>query len=416
MTTMNKKNIFAFLLMALPALLLTSCLKDQDDVFDDSASARTAKYLANAKKVLTSSKDGWLLNYYPDREQSYGGCTYVLKFDDQNVTVFSELADAPADSVVSTYILNNEDGPCLMFDTYNELMHFFATPSGSSGAGGYEAYDGDFLFIIMNISDDQNTITLKGSRSGNMMYMHRMTSSGSDYIAKVLEIQENMPLNYQFNNGNDTVDIVLAGGNASFSADTISETIAYIYTDEGIEFYQPFTIDDVELKGIKFGGEAETTTAIGSDLQLKVIFLPINEIFVANDWYISYANMGPVTQSYFDYAIAGSQAEGETISMMVFTDINGFSLYFVSGRYAGALAFDTEFIGEDQIKLTYNGDNNYSNGNWYYKNAGYDKLLTPLERTFTLESNSKVRPTVVKMVDVENPDNYLLVTTSAAAF
>jgi len=56
---MKKKNIILFLLMALPTLLLTSCLKDQEDLFTESASQRTTTYLAKAKKVLTSSENGW---------------------------------------------------------------------------------------------------------------------------------------------------------------------------------------------------------------------------------------------------------------------------------------------------------------------------------------------------------------------
>ena len=47
-TIMNKKNIFIYLLLALP-LMLTSCLKDQEDLFSESASARTVKYLENAE-------------------------------------------------------------------------------------------------------------------------------------------------------------------------------------------------------------------------------------------------------------------------------------------------------------------------------------------------------------------------------
>ena len=66
---MNKKNIFIYFLLALP-LMLTSCLKDQEDLIEDSASARTSKYLANVQQVLTSSENGWVLNYIPDRNHS----------------------------------------------------------------------------------------------------------------------------------------------------------------------------------------------------------------------------------------------------------------------------------------------------------------------------------------------------------
>ena len=204
---MNKKNIFIYFLLALP-LMLTSCLKDQEDLFEDSASARTSKYLANVQQVLTSSENGWVLNYIPDRNHSYGGYVYTLKFDADNVTVFSELSTDDKPSVTSSYILNNEDGPVLMFDTYNEYMHLFATPHGSSGAGGYEAYDGDFIFIIMDISEDKNVITLKGNRSGNIMYMNRLTGeeTAASYINKIKTIKKAMSFkNYEIELESGTV-------------------------------------------------------------------------------------------------------------------------------------------------------------------------------------------------------------------
>ena len=76
-----KKIIFAYILMMLPAVLMTSCLKGQEDKFSESASQRSANYLAYVKEVLMSSENGWVLNYFPDRNQSYGGYAYTVKFD-----------------------------------------------------------------------------------------------------------------------------------------------------------------------------------------------------------------------------------------------------------------------------------------------------------------------------------------------
>lgn len=416
---MKKKNIILFLLMALPTLLLTSCLKDQEDLFTESASQRTTTYLAKAKKVLTSSENGWLLNYYPDREQSYGGTPFTMKFTDEKVTVAcAELTEDPTYTVESTYILNNEDGPVLMFDTYNGLAHYFATPSGSSGAGGYEAYDGDFIFIILNISEDENTITLKGNRSGNIMYMHRLTGSATDYLAKAFETSENMPTNYTFQSDGKTVKVALKGGRASFTGENIDVDQAYIYTDKGIEFYEPVDINGVVFDGILNGGEAATTSSIGeTPVQMAAIFPPINEIFIGADWYIAYKNQSDYAKTFFDAAIAGSTSEGEVIGVMAFTQDNGhFVLYFTSGRYAGMIAFDVELIGENQIKMTYNESNSNGNGTWYYKNAGYDKVVELLSHTYQLEPNSKVRPTVLKMVDTENPANTLTVQSAGIGF
>ena len=51
------KNILASLFLIMSTLLVSSCLKDQDDVFDKSASIRSTEYLKNARKVLTSSEN-----------------------------------------------------------------------------------------------------------------------------------------------------------------------------------------------------------------------------------------------------------------------------------------------------------------------------------------------------------------------
>ena len=56
---MRKKHIFIMLLMALPMLLLTSCLKNQEDLFQESSSARMENYLNTYEALLKSSEYGW---------------------------------------------------------------------------------------------------------------------------------------------------------------------------------------------------------------------------------------------------------------------------------------------------------------------------------------------------------------------
>ena len=58
---MKKTNIACLLLVTLP-LLLQSCLKDQDDIFSESASARMSNYLKNAADVLVGADNGLVLN------------------------------------------------------------------------------------------------------------------------------------------------------------------------------------------------------------------------------------------------------------------------------------------------------------------------------------------------------------------
>ena len=77
---------------------------------------------------------------------------------------------------------------------------------------------------------------------------------------------------------------------------------------------------------------------------------------------------------------------------------------------------DVEYIDDNKVKLTYNGANNYSNGNWYFANAGYNYVAAVLSSTFTLTADSKIRPTRIELTDDENPDNVLIVTATPAGF
>ena len=72
---MKLNKILTYVLLLLPAFALQSCLKDQEDIFDSSASARVEKYLSDTQKVLQSSQYGWELENFPDPTQSYGGYT-----------------------------------------------------------------------------------------------------------------------------------------------------------------------------------------------------------------------------------------------------------------------------------------------------------------------------------------------------
>lgn len=262
---MNKK-LLSFLLMMLPTLLLTSCLKDQDDTFSESASERVANYLDKTKQVLTSAENGWVLDFFPDRDQSYGGYSFTLKFDESNVAVCTELAEDVTESITTTYTLDNEDGPCLAFDTYNDYLHFFATPSGSTGAGGYEAYDGDFIFIIMGISEDQNTITLKGNRSGNILYMHRIDESIEDYQIAL----QNFVNDLVFDQALAEIDgeeyamlLDIDGREIVFETPEGDEISAmFCFDKDGFTLYEPITIAGRDVQHFKYDGDEGTFTAV----------------------------------------------------------------------------------------------------------------------------------------------------------
>ena len=183
-----KTKIFKLLFccVALLTFTLQSCSNKEEEIFEESPSVRLQALMDKTQATLVSSENGWVMDYFPDRDLSYGGFLYILKFNKQSVEAYCELSNDLSESIESLYKLSNDDGAVLSFDSYNEFLHFFATPS----SGRYEAYDGDFEFKIMKVEDD--LITLKGKRSGNAIYLHRLKEEPVQYLEKCVKTSENI--------------------------------------------------------------------------------------------------------------------------------------------------------------------------------------------------------------------------------
>ncbi|MBP5277854.1 MAG: DUF4302 domain-containing protein [Prevotella sp.] len=301
---MRKKHIYIMLLMALPMLLLTSCLKNQEDLFQESSSARMENYLNTYEALLKSSEYGWAFEYYAGTEnQEYGGWTYALKFNDKDVDVYSDQALNPTEPLNSLYKLGNDDGPILTFDTYNDLIHLFATPWGSSS--GYEAYGGDFEFIIMGVNETKDVITLKGKRSGNIMYLRKLDKSPAEFMANVIEMEESITLtnfigsglganlDYDYHSifiGPEEQYDRFVGYDVTMTEEEIMQyTRAFLMTENGIRLYEPVEYNGVKIQSFIYDIEARTFTCTdeGATNITLGVFIPEGYNEWAGDYYIT---------------------------------------------------------------------------------------------------------------------------------
>jgi hypothetical protein len=81
----------------------------------------------------------------------------------------------------------------------------------------------------------------------------------------------------------------------------------------------------------------------------------------------------------------------------------------------GALHFNYQLIGEESVAYTFalagSGD-----GVWYYNNARFNYMINPLHggstKTFTLTTDNPKEPTWIKLSDVDNPDNTMILESS----
>lgn len=268
------KKIISYLFFLLPALMLQSCLKDQEDTFDDLAAHRLSDYCQQAKDMLQSSEYGWVFEVFPSTTQQYGGYVITCKFDDQTATIGSETlpgSGAPKGFNTCYYKLSYEDGATLIFDTYSPIIHYFAEGSST----GYHAYGGDTEYVVDSIGTD--IIKVHGARSKNKYYMYRLTQPAEDYLANVSQFQTNYwdPAKAAYTcikgsiNGEQFEGEFLTSRQMEYStgSDESTKTKAYTYTDDGIRLYSPVKIGGASIREFKYTFDSHSYTAISSDGQ-----------------------------------------------------------------------------------------------------------------------------------------------------
>jgi len=282
---MNMKRTALILLAVTAALSAVSCVRDDDPVFEQSASVRLQNALKNAQSVLVGAENGWLMSYYPDPEQSYGGYTYTMKFSQEEVEVWSELFEGSSKSL---YRMSTDNGPVLSFDTGNYNFHFFATPSGSARnlygeSGRYQAYKGDFEFLIISATSEE--VVLKGKRTGNRIVMHPLAAGQdpqqvADNVSSCAEslfvstftgtIGGEDAFVYLYL-GDRWADIKLTGEQYADDENAVAKA-PYMFTEDGILFYEPVEVGSYTIEGFRWDAENQILASLAgasTDASLK---------------------------------------------------------------------------------------------------------------------------------------------------
>lgn len=369
-----KKRILSLILMAAAAFGFQSCLFEQEDIFEESPSLRVAKTNELAQKVLTSAENGWLFEIYPEGTQAYGGYAFICKFnDDQTVDVYTELSSTPDKPETSYYKMIADNGPVLIFDTYNENMHFFSTPSSSA----YQAYQGEFEFQICDVQDD--LVKVRGTRTENTMYLRRMNKPAADYLAEIAAMDENILMS-GFKGSIDgnafEAEIDIDNRNIDFTVGEDVTTIAYTIIPEGFRLYKPFVINEKEMQAFAVADGAASVSVIdgavaGTSFESifpkgyrpydayagKYIFkydsgeFPV-ELVPAGDG-VTYWMTG--VTDYYDIALTYSKAKGNLsfTTQMLYDKTKDNELLMYNGKYFGLTAVSPSNATGTSGYLTY---------------------------------------------------------------
>ena len=162
-----------YIISTLILIMIAASCNKAESPFEKSPSERTEWELEKYRFAL-QAREYWVVEYFPDEDLAYGGWVYVMKFGSQNrVQMWFEGSEFVGDNPVteSEYVVEQGSGPMLKFRTHNDYLHWFTFPGGPNGSG-YNAFEGDFEFKIMSISDAYDEIILRGNRTGNTIRMY----------------------------------------------------------------------------------------------------------------------------------------------------------------------------------------------------------------------------------------------------
>lgn len=430
------KRIYNILFTLIAVLAFTSCSNDIDEVFDKPSAERVNDAIAEYKTVLTSAENGWLMKYYPKANTKYGGYNLLLKFGtDGNVTAMSDALGADT-KATSHYKLEQSASIVLSFDEYNKVIHFFSDPANPDGIGDNgKGMEGDLEFRVLTATAD--SVVMLGKKRGTKIVMTPMAKDAdwAETISHIDDLEQEMQFPKYTCEVNDVKYVATSSYRTitftSSNAEEGSTTEPYIVTDKGIEFYEPITLNGVTIKGFNYvGGDNYEFDATSGSAKMYGIIPPLTSQLQNGNWFFSVKNMGTYGQAYWNkcYEICqGEEVGGEEMSYAFFgtssfSSSNGkYGFVFVSAnKYAGCLNCTATPVDDTHITLKFalSGD---SNGIFYYNSGGYKYIIAALTagskgKTYSIEGNDLKSPTVLKLVDVDNPDNYYILSKNTVLY
>lgn len=218
------------------------------------------------------------MDYFIGDNSSYGGYAFVVKFDSLTVTASSELTKG---SSTSYYKLTTDNGPVLTFDTYNDVFHALATPSQSN----YEGNHADYEFQIVSATPE--LVVLRGRRTNNLVYLHPLTTTPEEYLAKVADTEKKFivaSLSTDVDGKNVSADLDINNRQVSFYSttdSTFSKSCAFTFTDTGIRLSNAVDAYGKTLSDLSFDPETMTFASkdMGSEQLVIKGLLPADYVY-----------------------------------------------------------------------------------------------------------------------------------------
>ena len=244
-------------------------------------------------------------------------------------------------------------------------------------------------------------------------------------IFKMNDIMQEYPA-FIFEDGSYSQDLTVSWNRLVITQkedDNVVYTYApFVLTSDGLEFYQPFTLNGKTFTSLVYKDEGEDSYLYSPEYP-SVHFIPdypLNAMFVNNVWYLSFSGLGPVGQGFWQEIIdANSPVGAEKVQYVGFEPYGEGVLDYVWYTNESGFGFSDalmyyELSGKDKVIMEYSG---YMGGE--YKNFipdGYATwwsimLFMSRKQTYTITAvDDPRRPTKIKLTQDDRPTNTIILS------
>jgi len=434
-----KKYYYLTLILAIS--LLQSCTNESELIFEKSASERMTEALNNYNQLLQAAPNGWVMQYYPQSSQAYGGYNLYFQFTNGEVTVKSDVQSPllSTNEATSTYSLGEDMGPTLNFDSYNEVLNFFSNPALAVGGGAGFGYEGDYEFVFM--SGNANEVILRGKKTKNTIRLTPLPTSTTweeycdDVDAMIAKFAASGCMNAYTMTVNNLEELVMKDPaynrlSISYLEDekVVSVDMSYVVSPSGIRFHEPLTINGITIQEFTFNetsNQMESTdgnVVIGYPTALGVFVTSLS----SSDWFLSSATMGGEILTKFnalntELGLSGERLRYAWLGRSMATRQPSFTFYSFhgAGNYTGSVLLSVKKVVNENSQITIVRTGTYeSNGGWYTNNVPTFPIFTEsLEGIYNLTTtDSPSELSTVTLTDPNDASRSMVLTLSLVEF
>ena len=447
------KKIYYFVVACSALLVLNACSLKEDNDFDVPASQRSEENIASVEKVLKAAPNGWLMEYYGNL--SFGGYNVMVKFEGETATFGSEkwgsnhaagiAADGKVITTSSHFKLEQSMGTVLSFDEYNETFHYYSMPNNPDYTyDTAEGLSGDFEFRVMKASAD--SVILRGKKSNNRIVMTPIPADKTweSYITEAAETIDFMTSRSYTLAGEgykDTTTVTVTNNGSyrclifTYNDSTAQkQTVAapYIVKKDGYYFYNPVEVNGITLDGLERGtNDGIYQFRNNTQLQLESFLPTMAENLTTANWYLLHGGLGEYATPKWDAMMEKLKTAGKNkTEIKIYTATFGLT---ADGKLAASMSTSTDApyqmftvrdISEDGTQLTIRINSSSSSANRagkdYKSKYGWSDALEAFwgrsGRTFSLSCDNQRRPTYMKLTDINEPTNVIMLYTTPMYF